>query len=262
MAAASFDRPTRDQRRPLERPQLRPDVVKLFSSEEGSALLTKATDFVDLVAARIRLDAVLEGILGKRKVESLVRHPGEPLTRESLKTQLQSLGVTDANEVSASFDWRQPASTNVITLPEPTVLWRLSGGASAAVGRYFVCCDWQVDFSGASGRAIVRWFDASGLALPPGNRAENLIAATLPAGTRIVVGVVHDNFANEVGKPVRGGNTQIFVPQPVAGLHVEPFALQSEWRPESADAATPRSIVPSEVAVWHDDRLLRFKPEK
>jgi hypothetical protein len=220
--------------------------------------ITTATELVDLLAARIRLDTVLEELLGKREVRNLVRDRGEPLTRDSLKIQLQSLGVTDGDQVTASFDWRTPASTHVITLAAPTLLWRLFGGTSAAVGRYFVCCDWPFDLSASSGKVLdKRWFDASDLALPPGNRAENLIAATLPPGTRIVVGVVAANFANELGEPVRGGNTQIFVPQRVAGLRVEPFVLQ---RPPDADR--PSSIVPSEVAVWHDDRLLRFRPER
>jgi hypothetical protein len=173
---------------------------------------------------------------------------------------LQSLGVADATDVSASFEWRHPAEAYVLTLAEPTVLWRLSGGSSASLGRYFVCCDWRFDLSAASFRSVQRWFDASGLALPPGNRAEHLIAATLPAGTRIVVGEVADNFADELGEPVRGGNTQIFVPERVAGLHVELFTRSEPG--ESGTDGRVRSFLPSEVAVWQNDRLLRFRPEQ
>jgi hypothetical protein len=271
--AARFDPPIRNKRIASEQPPRQSGTVGSFLLESPAVRMT-ASDFVDFVAARIRLDTVLEEILGTRKVDAVLRlreAPGDapvrqlaasqPLTRESLKTQLQSIGVVDAADVSASFDWRQPASTHVITLPAATGLWRLSGGASAAVGRYFVCCDWRLDLSGASGRILdLRWFDATGLALPPGNRAQDLIAATLPAGTRVVVGVVADNFAKTLGKPVRGGGTQIFVPQPVTGMRLEEFSLRAEA--PSADADAPLSVHANEVAVWHEDRLLRFRPEK
>ena len=115
------------------------------------------------------------------------------------------------------------------------------------------CCDPRAYRSVQSGEWTARWTDASDLALPPANRAEHLIAATLPAGTEIVVGVVADNFAKELGTPVRGGNTQIFVPEPVPGLQVEHLVLPSQL----TDSGGP---TPTEVAVWHNDRLLRFKP--
>jgi hypothetical protein len=250
LAAHRFDLATRDERIHLGRPQPLPPKFDASLRSDARDSRTQATHFVDFLAAQIRLDAVREDILGKRNGEGVLRDAAQ-LTRDILRKQLQSAGVTDADDVSASFDWNHTATA--ITLPVPTKLWRLSGGSSAAVGRYFVCCDWRGWAVASAG--IVRGFDASGLALPAGNRAEHLIAATLPAGTQVVIGVVADNFADKLGEPVRGGNTQVFVPGPVAGLQVEDFvAIQP--------AGNIRYLVPHEVAVWQNDRLLRFRPEK
>jgi hypothetical protein len=256
MAVAKVNLTLRDQRLAFEPARVSPDLISHAGEFSGTGFhrLTPA-DLVDLVAGRIRLDTVLHEIVGQDAERLSTR--SEPLTASALNAQLQLLGLPDAEAVTASFDWRGPEGTHEIRLEKPTVLMRLSGGDSSAVGRYFFCCDPRVDSSMRSRAWTVRWTDATGLALPPANRAEHLIAATLPAGTRIVVGVVADNFAKELGRPVRGGNTQIVVPERVTGLRVEHFVLRSQT------PYSPRlSTVPTEVAVWHDDRLLRFRPEQ
>jgi len=225
--------------------QGQPAIAPLKAPKSKLSYSARAAEFVDLVAARTRLDTVLEELRGK---DVKRRHRSALLTRNRSTTLLQSLGVRDATMVSDSFDWRHPVIAR--KLEEDTVVWRLSGGDSPLLGRYFVCCNWI----SSSGAHSLRWFDASGLALPPGNSVDHLIAATISADTQVIVGAVADNFANRVGGPVRGGNTQIFIPAP-APLDIESFK-------PAGDATTLDSIapvLPGEVQVWRNLRLLRFR---
>lgn len=116
-----------------------------------------------------------------------------------------------------------------------------SGGQP--VGRYFFCCLWSSDV----GSQHRHWSDASGLATPPENLLQRLAVVTLPAGTNIIVGVIADNFPNELGVQRSGGNTQIFVPEVKTSLFRE-YRL-AEGDPAASDV----------VVLMDNDGILRFR---
>ena len=86
-------------------------------------------------------------------------------------------------------------------------LWRVYGGGSAPLGRYFFCCLRQSVSDDAQ-----HWVDASALATPRENLRQHLAGVTVPAGTTVLVRTVADNFADQFGHLEKGGNTQIFMP--------------------------------------------------
>jgi hypothetical protein len=153
-----------------------------------------------------------------------------------------TLNVPDHQSVRDSFDSSQRAE--VVTLKRQTTLLRLFGGASKPVGRYFFCCLWSAE----SGHPHDRWSDASVLATPPENLLERLAVVTVPAGSKVVVGVVADNFADQFGLLRPGGNTQIFVPE-VSNL------MFREYRPADGGAAA------SDFVIFMDEGILRFRPK-
>jgi hypothetical protein len=150
----------------------------------------------------------------------------------------------EVKPVAESFDSRFPVE--VVTLQSDVTLWRLSGGVSKPLGRYFFCC--MFDVSRLS-KVKVKWVDASGLATPPGNLRDALNAITVPAGTKAFIGTVADNFRDEFGNALPGGNIQLFVP------HVTNFPY------DSYQVANPPGFTfpTSEITVLGDDRILRFR---
>jgi hypothetical protein len=173
--------------------------------------------FVDRVTAGLRLNTVLEEIGRPRDADE------QELSVEEMRDQLRALDVLDSEAVLASFNFHF-AFVRFQRLAKPTTLLRLIGGTTPNVGRFFTCCAVE---DGAS-----RWLDASDLALPPGNQADMLVAVTVPAGTTIFAGVIADNFASTLGGPVRGGNTQIFIPEPRITCRPSTSVGHSRTRPQ------------------------------
>jgi hypothetical protein len=207
------------------------EILGLYPEDPKPQLqLETSRKFVDALSSVMRRLSVLEEI-------------GPTVSRKVDAAQLwHYLGITasilDYREVAASFD---PAfTTQVVTFEKPITLLRIYGGTTNQIGRYFFCCLWRLDSIYMNG-----WSDASGLATPRGNLRSHLAATTIPAGATAVVGTVADNFLDELGHPLRGGNTQIFIP------HVGDFPFQA-YR-----AAGPGGV--SEILVKSDDRILRFR---
>jgi len=83
------------------------------------------------------------------------------------------------------------------------------------------------------------------LATPPENLRDHLAVVTIPAGTTALIGTVADNFHNAAGKPVPGGNAQIFIP------HLATFPFE-RYKLAQFGAMT-------EIEIQSDDRILRFR---
>jgi hypothetical protein len=167
-----------------------------------------------------------------------------------------TMNVEDHEQVAKSFDSK--FRVEVKTLQEPTTLWRIYGGGSGPVGRYYFCCL----LAGVADGPYL-WIDGSGLATPPGNLRQHLAGVTVPAGTVMLVGTVADNFAGKFGHMAKGGNTQIFIPR----VHGFPFdeyrklAESSRIGEPASPASRPagRETLRSEIIVQSDDRILRFQ---
>jgi hypothetical protein len=214
-------------------------LVKSSSSEQPDLESTRYAEaravaelFVDRVAARLRLSTVLEEIGRPLGTKERDLGPAE------MRDQLRTFDVPDVEAVIESFDF-DIASVRFQRLAKPTTLLRLIGGTTPTLGRFFTCC--------ALEDGVRRWSDASDLALPPGNRADRLVAVTIPAGTTICVGVIADNFADKFGRPLRGGNTQIFILERLRDVAIEYFERQLS--PEGQH----------DFAVLQNDRLIRFR---
>jgi hypothetical protein len=175
-----------------------------------------------------------------------------------------NLRVDDYAQVQGSFDTTQ--AVQIVKLRSTTELLRIFGGDSKPIGRYFFCCLWGANdqippnrWSAFTQILGSRWSDASNLATPPGNLRERLALVTIPAGTRVIVGTVADNFVNDAGIPRPGGNTQIFIPE------LKTFAFQ-EYRIEDSlriegSLSKDTTVPPSEILVLWDDGVLRFRPK-
>lgn len=174
---------------------------------------------------------------------------------------MNTAGVTDHEQVAKSFDSR--FRVEVKTLEQPATLWRIYGGGSGPVGRYYFCCILE----GVADDARF-WVDGSGLATPPENLRKHLARVTVPAGTAMLVGTVSDNFADKLGHLEKGGNTQIFIPH-VQGFPFDDYRKVAELflLPQSAKRNRLRAVSPltafevfrSEIVVQSDDRILRFR---
>jgi hypothetical protein len=183
---------------------------------------------------------------------------------DRLDTYLKNtMNVTDHEQVAKSFD--SNLTIEVKTLQEPTTLWRIYGGGSGPVGRYYFCCLLPNVADDAQ-----LWIDGSGLATPRENLRQHLAGVTVPAGTTVLVGTVADNFADKFGHLEKGGNTQIFIPH----VHGFPFddyrkAAESTFEPTpKANRRKPpvppsqfisKDSLRSEIVVQSDDRILRFQ---
>jgi hypothetical protein len=214
-------------------------------------------DFVDSLSSVIRRLSILDQLGPGRS---------SPIEQGQLPAYLRDrMKVTDYEQVAKSFDPKLRVDAK--TFQEPMTLWRIYGGESRPVGRYFFCCVRE----GASEDARL-WVDASALATPPGNLRGHLAGVTVPAGTTVLVGTVADNFADQFGRQEKGGNTQIFIPN-VQGFPfdeyrkiaesnriswpVPPLTKRKESRPFSLLSGI--EILRSEIIVQSDDRILRFR---
>jgi hypothetical protein len=215
-------------------------------------------EFVDSLSSVIRRLSILDRL-----------GPGRSTTIEQGQLQaylMNSVKVTDHEQVAKSFDSK--LRVEVKTLQQPTTLWRIYGGGSGPVGRYYFCCVME----GVSYDAQL-WVDASGLATPPENLRKHLAGVTIPAGTTVLVGTVSDNFADKLGHLEKGGNTQIFIPH-VQDFPFDEYRKVAESRQISLGPApqftkgnrlrpvSPSSrveILRSEIVVQSDDRILRFR---
>jgi hypothetical protein len=144
-----------------------------------------------------------------------------------------------AAEMAAAFD--HSATVREYETTEDVQLLRLYSrdshpGGSTQKGRWFFCC---LDHA-----------DADGTALPIANDMDRLAMVTVPAGTRMLVGVV----ANQTSPGMRpkGGNTQFLFPNgpPESARYVDY---------ERVKARTPRD--PADLKVVLDDgSKARFRP--
>lgn len=214
-------------------------------------------EFVDSLSSVIRRLSILDQ-LGPGRSSTIEQGQLQAYLRNTVK-------VTDHEQVAKSFDSK--LRVEVKTLQQPTKLWRIYGGGSGPVGRYYFCCVME----GVSDDAQL-WVDASGLATPPENLRKHLAGVTISAGTTVLVGTVSDNFADKLGHLEKGGNTQIFI------SHVQDFPFD-EYRKvaESKQISGPASqftkrnrlgsaspfsgieVLRSEIVVQSDDRILRFR---
>ena len=215
-------------------------------------------DFVESLSSVIRRLSILDQL-----------GPGRSSTIEQGQLPfylMNTVKVTDHEQVAKSFDSK--FRVEVKTLQQPTTLWRIYGGGSQPVGRYYFCCVME----GVSDDAQF-WVDASGLATPPENLRKHLAGVTIPAGTTVLVGTVSDNFADKVGHLEKGGNTQIFIPY-VEGFPFDeyrkvaeskqvflgpmpPFTKRNRLR--GASSFSKIETLRSEIVVQSDDRILRFR---
>lgn len=205
-------------------------------ADDPASILRLSSEFVDDVSSIIRRFSVLDEI---GPVTS------QALDQDQLRNYLLGTGnVPDYDAFAASFD---PAfRTDVVTFTQPTTLLRIYGGESKAIGRYFFCCVWPAPGQLPATQGAARWSDASGLATPRENLRRHLAVAIIPAGTTAIIGIVADNFADQLGRFEKGGNTQVFIPQ------AKNFPFQ-EYRRAGDDGAV------TEIAVQSDDRILRFR---
>ena len=214
-------------------------------------------DFVDSLSSVIRRLSILDQLGPGRS---------SPVEQSQLSTYLRdTMKVTDYEQVAKSFDPRLRVEAR--TIQEPKTLWRIYGGGSGPVGRYYFCCLLE----GVSDDAQY-WVDASGLATPRENLRQHLAGVTVPAGTTVLVGTVADNFADQFGRLEKGGNTQIFIPQ-VQGFPFDEYRKTAESKQISlgplpqlkkskrSGALSFSRIAKfrSEIIVQSDDRILRFR---
>ena len=214
-------------------------------------------DFVDSLSSVIRRLSILDQLGPGRS---------SPIEQDQLPAYLRdSMKVTDYEQVAKSF---APGSrVEVLTFPEPKTLWRIYGGGSGPVGRYFFCC--LIEGVPDDPRY---WVDASGLAMPRENLRQHLAGVKVPAGSTVLVGTVADNFADQFGRLEKGGNTQIFIPH-VQGFPFDEYRKIAESnqilfgpvpqlkKPKQAPALSYPRIARfrSEIMVQSDDRILRFR---
>jgi len=193
----------------------------------------------DLAQTRGALvDAVYSVVRRSSILKEIGPAASRPLDHSQLRDYLKEIAnVPDYDQVTESFD---PAfKTEVVTFDKPTKLWRLYGGTSNAEGRYFFCCSWT--------EGAARWIDAGGLATPRANLRDRLAEVTIPERTTAIIGIVADNFLDQMGHFERGGNTQIFMP-PLGTFPRQEFRLAGD----KGDVF--------EIAVHLEDRTLRFRP--
>ncbi|MFT3924525.1 MAG: hypothetical protein QM778_18445 [Myxococcales bacterium] len=194
-------------------------VTRIFKDDQQiEKSLRKAERAAHARAYRsvVRRMKILEEILPNRSMKKLDAH--RPSSSGVFISELheylaQEMHIKDAAQVAASFD---PAPLiEVVELTEDVNLLRLFGGKSKPLSNYLFCClqPGQPLPAGSPrfSTPFRAWTDASGLALPPGNVKEALSVVKVPAGTRVLVGTVADNFKDEAGRYALGGNIQIFV---------------------------------------------------
>jgi hypothetical protein len=205
-------------------------------------------------------DRVVNSIIHR---DEIIRNEKARVVRElegrpeiaGMKSQLeqflaQELKLKNASEVAQSFDAN--VKVNLVELPQEMTLLRLFGGESGPRGRYFFCCLETPSDAPPSVRfkePFSAWTDARGLATPPENSLDDLAVVRLRAGTKVLVGTVADNFADEAGQYRLGGNTQIYVP------YVENF-------PYKPYRAADRATHPEDIIVFMDNgRVGHFSPQ-
>lgn len=170
-------------------------------------------------------------------------------TQSDLAAYLKGIRVTGYQDVANSFDAK--SVTQLITLPKEVTLLRIFGGGSKPSGRYMFCClavpeGAPPEIQARSGPSS-RWTDASGLATHPNNLLSDLAAVKVPAGTRLFIGTVKDNFEDASGLLKPGGNTQLFLPAE------NNFPYEHYRRTEDAPEA-------SDIVVRFDnDKILHFQ---
>ena len=199
-----------------------------------------------------------EEILAKMRVKEVrplevVRRDNE--AKSELEAHLESIGVTDYEQVAKSFDGIPRANT--VTFSEDVTLLRIFGGKSEPIGRFMFCClegreSAPVSIQEFAGSDRLLWADATGLAMPPGNLKNALAKVRVPAGTVAVIGTVADNFADAAGNCILGGNTQVFIP------HVKGVAWN--WTPYHFAGASSR---PSDIILeFPDNKIVRFREDQ
>ena len=107
-----------------------------------------------------------------------------------------------------------------ITLQREATAIRVFGGRSALTGRSEGVFLTTRRF-GQLGVAELR----ETLALPPGNLANQITTVRIPAGTRLFIGRVGPQRFPEFGQVLRGGGTQIFIPDKSALIFGPPRAF-------------------------------------
>lgn len=155
--------------------------------------------------------------------------------------------MRDYDAVAKSFD---PAFvTEVGVLQRETQLLRVYGASISPHRALLFCCLLRPEIRSGEPpgprKLVPFWSDASGLATPPENLRDHLAVVTIPAGTTALIGTVADNFHNAAGKPVPGGNAQIFIP------HLATFPFE-RYKLAQFGAMT-------EIEIQSDDRILRFR---
>ena len=231
---------------------------KPLVSVHPELLQRTSLEFVDSLSSVIRRMSVLDQ-LGPGRSTIIGQDQLQPYLMNTMR-------VPDHEPVAKSFDPK--FRVEVKTLDQPMTLWRIYGGGSKPVGRYYFCCV----MPGVSDDAQL-WVDASGLATPPENLRRQLAGVTVPAGTTVLVGTVSDNFADQLGHLEKGGNAQIFIPH-VEGFPFDEYrkmaeskqfpmgrAFQSAKRIRVGPASTSSGVerLRSEIVVQSDDRILRFR---
>jgi hypothetical protein len=210
----------------------------------------KQVEAIERLLIRIdKRDQVLED-MGATEVTTLEPRRLHSQAQSEVESYLEQRNVPNYKEVANSFDVN--ATVKVVTLPKDVSLLRIVGGTSRPTGRYLFCClESPIDapkWVRLSTDQFAGWTDAKGLALPPGNLADDLALITVPAGTRVVVGTVADNFQDVAGQYRLGGNTQIYLPERVDFPHRKYQVNGHE--------ADPSDI----VVLFEGDKLLRFRP--
>jgi len=200
-------------------------VAKLYPKSELKPLSPRA---IEVFGSVVRRDEVIDELARLEPFSPNAAKQGSTLVelraldgrvatagKESVLEQFldRELKIHDHAEVAASFD--PNALVKWIELKQEVTLLRLFGGGSSARGRFFFCC--LERGSGAppsddKGSAFAGWTDAGGLATPPNNMLQDLAVMRLPPGTKMLVGIVADNFPDAAQTLRPGGNAQIFVP--------------------------------------------------
>lgn len=203
--------------------------------------------FARAVNSVVRRDDIIESVHAQ-VVRELEGRSSPDRIKSDLETFLErDLKLKDHTAVAESFD--PNVKVKLVELQQPTTLLRLFGGDSLPLGRYLFCClvtpfAPPLQFLGS----YERWTDASGLATPPENSHSDLAIVHLPAGTRILIGTVADNFPDKDGQYSLGGNTQMFLPT-VSDFPYERYRLHR-------GNTGPRDV----IVVFDNGRVGRFRP--
>jgi hypothetical protein len=206
-------------------------------------------DILRAIHSAVRRDEIIESAKAEVVRELEARNSAKEIKSELQAFLERDLKLKDFAAVADSFD----ANVKVkwVELKQETTLLRLFGGESKALGRYLFCC-LEAPPAGSPSRQFVgsfaAWTDARGLATPPKNRLDDLAIVHLPAGTKVLIGTVADNFADTSGEYRLGGNTQIFVPA-VSGFPYEHYRLARRKN-------SPNDI----IVVLDNGRVGRFRP--